>query len=313
MKENKILVLGAGGAARAVLYALNQLGCHEVTLTNRTQNKGEKVAQSFGYLFLSSSSARRNLKQFDLIISCLPQTNYFISPELLRELNLIEAAYQSYPHSQLQATGLEWLLGQAIEGIRLFTGRKLNSKQIGKIRKILYRPEPKKKNIALIGFMGCGKTEIGRRLAAKMGWSFIDTDEIIEKQTGEKIEKIIARKGEVTFREMEAQLIPPLLFNNHQTIFALGGGAVIREEVRRALAQACYVLWLWTPLEKILQRIPNNSRPLLACQTTFQERKQLFQKRISLYSECCDLLVPNNAGNPNDCLRLIYDEISYAV
>lgn len=312
LKEKKILILGAGGAARAVLYALNQLGCQQVTLTNRTQNKGERVAQSFGYSFLSPSSALRNLKQFDLIISCLPQTNYFISSKEILELNFIEAAYRHHSHSQLQISGLEWLLGQGIEAARLYLGRKinLNSKQIEEIRKILYRFELKKKNVALIGFMGCGKTEIGRQLAAKLGWSFIDTDEIIEKQTGEKIEKIITEKGEAKFREIEAQLIPPLLFHHRQTIIALGGGAVIQEEVRQALAQTCYVLWLWTPLEKILQRIAVNSRPLLAWQSTFQDKKELFEKRISFYSECCDLLVPNNEGRLKECVRLIYDEIS---
>lgn len=312
-KENNILVLGAGGAARSVLYALNRLGYREVFLTNRTSHKGKNVAQCFGYSYLSPSSALSKLKQFDLIVSCLPYTNYFISQEKLKELNLIEATYRTFPHSKLETRGLEWLLGQAIEGARLFTGRKINSKQIEAISKILYRLEPQKKNIALIGFMGCGKTEVGRRLAAKIGWSFIDTDDLIEKQTAKKIEKIIAEKGESGFREIEARLIPPLLCNQHQTIIALGGGAVIKEEVRQALAQTCYVLWLWTPLEKLLPRIQANSRPLLAGQRTFHERKHLFQKRIPLYSECCDLLIPNNEGDINKCVRLIYEEISFAL
>ncbi len=313
LKKYKILVLGAGGAARAVLYALNRMGCRFVVLTNRTQSKGKRLAHRFGYSFLPLLSIKNNLNQFDLVISCLPKTADLLSSRDLAGLNLIEAAYGSASNLASKASGLEWLLGQAIEACSIFTRKKISSKKIEEIRQVLFDPEPKKRNIALIGFMGCGKSEVGRLLAAKMRWNFVDTDELIEKEIGQPIKDIIERRGEGEFRKIEATIIPSLLSEAQQTVFALGGGSVISEQISQALTKTCYVVWLWTPLENILSRIPIFTRPLLHRQMTPEDRKNLFLKRIPFYSKSADLLVPNKEGHLIECVRLIYDEISPAL
>lgn len=311
LKKSRILVLGAGGAARAVLAALKQVNCDFVSLANRTESKGKELARKYNYSFLPLSHISNNLTKFDLIISCLPQTNYLLSPSvLLTYPKLIEAAYFQDSRSPLKASGLDWLLGQAVAANYLFTGQKLRPKQIEKLQQALTKPELKKESIALIGFMGSGKTQVGLKLAQKMDWSFIDTDRLIEEQTGKRIEDIIMKKGEAEFRRIEASIILSLLGTPRKIVLALGGGAPKNPEIRKILTKNCHVVWLWAPFEKTLQRTSVNPRPLLVLNPSPQQQRKLFEERIVIYSKCCDLIVPNNEGHLNDCVRLIYEEIS---
>lgn len=80
-------------------------------------------------------------------------------------------------------------------------------------------------NIVLVGFMGCGKSTVGKRLAAMLGWEFIDTDTRIEKEQKMQVSEIFLRMGETAFREMEEELVAQLSRRKHQVI-ATGGGII---------------------------------------------------------------------------------------
>src|SRR5688572_15249289 len=107
------------------------------------------------------------------------------------------------------------------------------------------------RNIILTGFMGTGKSTVGRRLARRLGWTFVDTDELIEQREGRSIPDIFAQDGEPAFRDLETELARDLANSKNQVI-ATGGGMVLREENLRALEQAGAVVLLEAGIEEIL-------------------------------------------------------------
>ena len=93
-----------------------------------------------------------------------------------------------------------------------------------------------KDNIILIGFMGTGKTTVGKIIAEKMQWTFLDTDDLIETRTGMSIPAIFEKYGEQWFRDQESAVIEEVLKEKNQVI-STGGGAVLREENRQMMLE----------------------------------------------------------------------------
>jgi shikimate kinase len=141
----------------------------------------------------------------------------------------------------------------------------------------------KKKNIVLIGFMGTGKTTVGKILAKKLGMNFVDVDELIEKTTGLKISAVFARFGEAYFRDIETEIIKSITKDSSQVI-ATGGGAVLRDENLNALKSNGVVFCLTASEELIFDRIKdNNERPLLQVENPKEKIKELLAKRMPRY------------------------------
>jgi shikimate kinase len=141
----------------------------------------------------------------------------------------------------------------------------------------------KKKNIVLTGFMGTGKTTVGKILAKKLGMSFVDVDELIEKTAGLKISEVFARFGEAYFRDIETEIIKSITKNFSQVI-ATGGGAVLRDENLNALKSNGVVFCLTASEELIFDRIKdNNERPLLQVENPKEKIRELLAKRMPRY------------------------------
>ena len=122
--------------------------------------------------------------------------------------------------------------------------------------------------IALSGFMGCGKSTVGRILALRTGFSFIDLDEYIEISTGLSVAEIFSLDGEEGFRSKESLYLKEVLENHlsKNLILALGGGTVLKDENVAAMRDAgCLTIYLEVPLEVLQSRLENDSgqRPLL--------------------------------------------------
>jgi shikimate kinase len=117
--------------------------------------------------------------------------------------------------------------------------------------------------VLLTGPMGAGKSRVGRALASKLGWSFIDTDAEVEKAAGMKIAEIFAREGESAFRARERDVLEGL--PTRDCVVALGGGAVVAAENRDVLARKGRLVWLDARPETLARRVgPAAERPLLA-------------------------------------------------
>jgi shikimate kinase len=111
--------------------------------------------------------------------------------------------------------------------------------------------------------MGCGKSAVGRRLAARLGLPFVDADEEIEKAAGKTIEDIFAEHGEPYFREGERKVLARLLRSGQQ-VLATGGGAFMNAETRQAIAETGVSVWLRADLPLLVRRVgKRNNRPLL--------------------------------------------------
>lgn len=154
--------------------------------------------------------------------------------------------------------------------------------------------------IVLIGFMGAGKTTIGRTLAARLGRPFIDTDHVIEQGVGLSIADIFEGYGEAGFREIEARVVSEQLAGP-PAVVALGGGAVTTEAVREALAGHDVVL-LDISLEDALSRVGGDaSRPMLHR----PDLTEVFGTRVEIYRSVATLRVPVGGRSVAELVELV--------
>lgn len=144
------------------------------------------------------------------------------------------------------------------------------------------------KIIALAGFMGSGKTTVGRLLAERLGWRFVDLDTRIVERVHASIVEIFRRHGEPAFREIEAETLGHALGEAvegaHATVLALGGGTLTRAENLIRLRQAGTALvWLDCPIDRLLERCAGvTDRPLFRDEASF---RRLHQERLPLYGQ----------------------------
>jgi len=145
-------------------------------------------------------------------------------------------------------------------------------------------------NLALIGFMGTGKTSVGKIVADQLHFEFLDTDELIHQRTGRTIADIFARDGEPAFRQMERQVVEELS-TRKRTVISTGGGLPTNPENLALLKRHALVICLWSSPEKIWERVGHQShRPLLHDPNPQQKIKDLLTLREPFYKQA-DVLV----------------------
>ena len=147
-------------------------------------------------------------------------------------------------------------------------------------------------NIVLCGFMGCGKSSVGRRLAKVMGREFVDLDSYIEKQQGCTVREIFDRDGEEGFRELEARAVREIAGKGGMVV-ACGGGTVLFERNVQAFRRAgSVILLLDVPLPLLHARLKHDTRrPLLQVEDRDAVIDKLYRQRIGKYRRACDLRV----------------------
>jgi shikimate kinase len=166
-------------------------------------------------------------------------------------------------------------------------------------------PMQGKRNVFLVGPMGSGKTAVGRHLARLLRFTFYDSDADIEARTGVDIAFIFEKEGEAGFRVRERESIDRLT-RLESIVLATGGGAVIEEDNRHALAQRGMVVYLATSIDQQLERTRHaRHRPLL--NDTDPERKlhELMQRRALLYAQIADFTVSTDGRR----VQLVAEEI----
>lgn len=141
----------------------------------------------------------------------------------------------------------------------------------------------KKRNIVLMGFMGTGKTSVGKKLASRLGMEFVDMDHVIEARAGKPISRIFAEDGEPHFRKMERDLTVELAARSGLVI-GCGGGVVLNPDNVRDYQRTGLVICLTATPETIFQRTARaHHRPLLEEKDRLQRIKDLLEKRRALY------------------------------
>lgn len=143
------------------------------------------------------------------------------------------------------------------------------------------------KNIALIGFMACGKSTIGKAIAHENGFSFIDTDTEIERAEKRSVSEIFDSDGEDYFRTRESEILK-LFSKVPHSVISTGGGIITRPENIEALKETCFTVFLDIPFEILAKRAEGTgTRPL------FRDREaayELWKKRYKLYCDAADMI-----------------------
>ena len=136
--------------------------------------------------------------------------------------------------------------------------------------------------VYLVGFMGAGKTTVGRALGRRLGWPVEDVDERIEARERRSVAAIFAHNGEAYFRQQERQVLGSLLAERH-VIIATGGGTFVEPDNRALMLADGAVAWLDVPLAQVIERVPADGRRPLAADRTQME--QLYARRRLAYAE----------------------------
>ena len=163
-------------------------------------------------------------------------------------------------------------------------------------------------NIVLCGFMGCGKTTVGKLLAQNLGYTFVDTDAFIEQKENMSVSDIFAKKGEPYFRKVEAEAAKTL-GSEQGLIIATGGGMMLSGENAANLNKTGLSFWVKISVETVLERLKNDTtRPLLQKGNKRQAVAELMQEREPLYAANCRFHI-SGEGTPEDVASRILNTL----
>lgn len=167
-------------------------------------------------------------------------------------------------------------------------------------------------NIYLIGFMGTGKSTIGHALAQRIGWEFLDLDQMIEEREGRSIPDIFSAEGEVYFREKEATLLAEVAEGDKQVV-STGGGAVIFPSNRERMKATGFVISLHADKETIRDRVARQAgRPLLDPRDFDRRYDMLMKERKRLYEQA-DLQLDTSSLSVEEMIERIVQYPSFPV
>lgn len=155
------------------------------------------------------------------------------------------------------------------------------------------------KDLILVGFMGTGKTVVGKILADLLKRGFMDTDQEIERLEGQTVSDLFTLHGEKFFRDRERMVIGEMrMFPPGSLVVSTGGGAVLNEDNRKVFRERGAIVLLTAEPGEILQRVQDKGRPLLDHPRPLEKIKELLWEREPLYSGLCELRVETTGRSP---------------
>lgn len=310
--NGKLLLLGAGGAARGVAMEAIQRG-YQLTVAARRLEQAAELKQDCKHAIKLATSheaqigALENvqLQDFDAVIQAtsLGSLTYPGTPTPGRSVKhgaiVLDMVYQPLQTEWLTSaknagaialTGTEMLIRQMLAQLSMAAG--IDS-DFATLNEVVQLELEARNPVVLIGARACGKSSLGRALALRLRWQFVDADDELEKRHQRSIADWIATDYE-DFRDAEADLLPELLTRPRHVV-ALGGGVVERPQSVQRLSLAPRVVFLECPAETLLERQQNQPRPALTELPLAEEIQQLLDRRMGSYTKCAVLKL-NNSG-----------------
>lgn len=299
-KNRKVLILGSGGTSLTAQAVTRDEGAREIVVVSR---KGEN---NYDNLYLHYDA--------EIIINCTPVGMFPNINDRIIDLEpfsalfgvidviynpsntniLIDAKKRGIAHTN----GLTMLVAQAKLAHELFFDTKVDDSVIEKIRR---RLELEKLNIVFVGMPGCGKTTISNIIANELNRELLDTDDMIVEDQSRSIPDIFAADGEAYFRDIEAECVKKACLNEKKVI-ATGGGAILREDNRRAIMRNSIVIWLNCPIK----RLARNGRPLSS--EDDMKMCEMLDKRIPFYKEVSDIVIETDT-DPSVTAKAVIDSL----
>ena len=164
------------------------------------------------------------------------------------------------------------------------------------------------RSIVLVGLMGVGKSTIGRRLAARLGLGFVDSDEEIAAAAGESAGAVFERHGEANFRDGERRLVARLI-DGEVRVIATGGGAFVDPDTRRLLIARAITVWLHAPIDVLAERTARrDTRPLLKNGDPRATLARLAAEREAYYAEA-HIHIGSTDGAHGEVVEAIVDAV----
>lgn len=279
----KVLVLGSGGTSKTAESVAKSLGAREVYRLSREEKDGT----------ITYAQAESSHTDAEIIINTTPCGMYpkngtaAIDIERFPSLSgVVDAVYNPLrPTLVLKARergiaaegGLYMLVAQAVYAAEYFKDQKIEKERIEKVYSEILK---RKKNLVLIGMPGSGKSTLGKMAAAELSMPFVDTDCLITEKAGKTAAEIIKLDGEKAFRDIEEAVVREVS-SQQGVVIATGGGAILREENRRALKENGTVIFLDRPIDKLATA----NRPL---SSDIEKLKKRYAERYDIYCALSD-------------------------
>lgn len=315
----KVIILGAGGAARAVAYMCMNKGADKVYILNRTIEKAQTIAEDMNGHFGRETMTAMRLGDYGQLlqenvddkfvvfqstsIGLAPKNEAVVidDPHFYDRVSVgIDLIYNPFETKfmklcrqagALAYNGLRMLLYQGIIAYELWNDISISEV----VADIVYDRllQSVRDNVILIGFMGCGKTTIGRVLADKLGFDLLDVDSYIEEKAGCSIKQIFAEKGEAYFRQLETDTLKELNSRLSHTVISTGGGLPMRQANVDELRRMGRIIYLDVKPEEVVRRLAGDTtRPLLQGENVDQRVRELMGQRGPVYEAAADIIVP---------------------
>ncbi|MBQ6270047.1 MAG: AAA family ATPase [Bacteroidetes bacterium] len=306
LTDMKISVVGAGGAAAAVIQAVQTLNKNaDISIFNRSKEKFVSLSNIFSGINCYSLTDFNNMVNgYDLIFITIPEPYKHLENIAFNKNTVLFFAdyknkeYIDYIKSYVNKviTGQYWLINQAVPAFEKFTNMVLDDRSKNELRQELFEiinKNNKINNIFLSGFSGSGKTTLAKIIAEKLGMEYVDLDTLIEQEYNMSIPNVFKKYGEEQFRKTETDILSKLVKNNSKKIVSLGGGALENTANCEIVKENSFVVYLYSDLEVVKQRINFETRPLLKKNQADNLLLDFFEKRKFQYFKNSDLIFYN--------------------
>jgi len=341
-----VLLLGTGGAARAMGFALAQQGAR-ISIFSRhasleqaqllSQNLNRIAQYPVKALELNDDNLRKVITHAKLLVNAtsvgmtpnnteIPLPSNMLKPGMVvfdvvytpLETRLLKEARKK---GCATVSGLDMLVHQGALAFKLWTGENapldvmqraaLAELGVKKPAKTKAKPTTAPKTaVALIGFMGAGKSSVGNALAREIGKPFVDIDQRIEEKTGKSIARIFNEEGEKVFRALEKSAIRNASVGSGN-IIACGGGAMLDAQNVAILKKHAVIIYLKSSAVVIKQRLSasRSRRPLLAGENWLDTISKLMLEREPLYAQTADITIESSNNSIADTTKLIMQKL----
>lgn len=301
LSGKKVLVLGTGGTAKTALAVAKSLGASWVRPVSR-QKKDGAITYADVYAFHTDAQIILNTTP----VGMFPQTDGapIETDRFPRLEGIADAVFNPLRTHLVQNAraqgvraqgGLYMLVAQAVLAAKRFTGKHYPDDLT---ETVFLKLLSEKENLVLIGMPGCGKTTVGKAVAASLGRAFVDLDDEIVRKAGFAIPEIFASQGETAFRDLETEVTRAFGAQNGLVI-ATGGGCVLRAENVQNLKLNGRLVWIDRPLEEL---IPTADRPTA---NDRDKMRALYETRRPIYRAAADDVVASDGIPEHVCKRVL--------